>query len=65
MILQGVDDIHALLLALAASPDELELELISVTWGNVEAKRLAADIDDFGNLLMDLVVFGTSFPYST
>ncbi|KAL7798516.1 Inosine/uridine-preferring nucleoside hydrolase domain-containing protein [Trichoderma ceciliae] len=31
----GVDDVMALLLALSASPEELELALISVTYGNV------------------------------
>lgn len=32
---QGVDDVMALLLALSASPEELELAMISVTYGNV------------------------------
>ncbi len=36
----GVDDILALLLALSASPEELEILLISVTYGNVEVDRL-------------------------
>lgn len=31
----GVDDVMALLLALSASPEELELSMISVTYGNV------------------------------
>lgn len=31
----GVDDVMALLLALSASPEELELAMISVTYGNV------------------------------
>lgn len=35
----GVDDVLALLLALAANPDEIELLLISVTYGNVEVQR--------------------------
>jgi inosine-uridine nucleoside N-ribohydrolase len=35
----GVDDILALLLALAAKPEELEILLISVTYGNVEVQR--------------------------
>lgn len=35
----GVDDVLALLLALSASPGELELLLISVTYGNVEVQR--------------------------
>jgi len=35
----GVDDVLALLLALSASPDELEVVMISVTYGNVEIQR--------------------------
>jgi len=35
----GVDDILALMLALAAKPEELEILLISVTYGNVEVQR--------------------------
>ncbi|KLU84043.1 inosine-uridine preferring nucleoside hydrolase, partial [Magnaporthiopsis poae ATCC 64411] len=31
----GVDDVLALLLALSASPEDLEVVLISVTYGNV------------------------------
>jgi inosine-uridine nucleoside N-ribohydrolase len=34
-----VDDILALVLALAAKPEELEVLMISVTYGNVEVKR--------------------------
>lgn len=33
---EGVDDVLALLLALSSSEDELEILLISVTFGNVE-----------------------------
>jgi inosine-uridine nucleoside N-ribohydrolase len=36
---KGVDDVLALLLALASKPEELELLLISVTYGNVEVQR--------------------------
>ncbi len=32
----GVDDALALLLALSAAPEELQVELISVTYGNVD-----------------------------
>lgn len=35
----GVDDILAILLALAAKPEELEILLLSVTYGNVEVQR--------------------------
>lgn len=35
----GVDDVLALLLALSARPDELELAMISVTYGNVSLQR--------------------------
>jgi inosine-uridine nucleoside N-ribohydrolase len=35
----GVDDVMALLLALSASPEELEVAMISVTYGNVPLQR--------------------------
>ena len=35
----GVDDVMALLLALSASPEELEVAMISVTYGNVPLPR--------------------------
>lgn len=35
----GVDDVLALLLALTARPEELELAMISVTYGNVSLQR--------------------------
>jgi inosine-uridine nucleoside N-ribohydrolase len=34
-----VDDVLAMLLALAASPEELDIMMISVTYGNVEVQR--------------------------
>ncbi len=37
--LPGVDDIMAMLLALSASPEELEVAMISVTYGNVPLQR--------------------------
>ncbi|CAG8982743.1 hypothetical protein HYALB_00001024 [Hymenoscyphus albidus] len=40
----GVDDVLALLLALAANPDEIELLLISVTYGNVEAQSCLRNV---------------------
>lgn len=43
----GVDDVLALLLALSASPEELELAMISVTYGNVPLQRYVMA----GNLL--------------
>lgn len=36
---KGVDDVLALLLALSATPEEVEVLLISVTYGNVELDR--------------------------
>ena len=38
---QGCDDVLALLLALASDPEELEVLLISVTYGNVDVQKLA------------------------
>jgi inosine-uridine nucleoside N-ribohydrolase len=35
----GVDDVLAMLLALAAKPEEIEVLLLSVTYGNVEVQR--------------------------
>jgi inosine-uridine nucleoside N-ribohydrolase len=35
----GVDDILAMLLAFAASPEEIEVLMLSVTYGNVEVQR--------------------------
>ena len=35
----GVDDVLAMLLALSASPEELEVLMISVTYGNVTQQR--------------------------
>ena len=40
----GVDDVLALLLALAASPDEIEILLISVTEGNVDVKSCLRNV---------------------
>lgn len=37
----GVDDVLAILLALTARPDELEVAMISVTYGNVSLQRSA------------------------
>jgi len=34
-----VDDVLAMLLALAAKPEELEILMLSVTYGNVEVDR--------------------------
>jgi len=39
LIRVGVDDILAMLLALAAKPEEIEILLLSVTYGNVEVQR--------------------------
>ena len=35
----GVDDMLAMLLAFAASPEEIEVLMLSVTYGNVEVQR--------------------------
>ncbi len=35
----GIDDILAMLLALSSNPEELEVLLLSVTYGNVEVER--------------------------
>ncbi|KAI4147845.1 MAG: hypothetical protein LQ340_005348 [Diploschistes diacapsis] len=35
----GIDDINALLLALSANPDDIEVLLISVTYGNVDVQK--------------------------
>lgn len=35
----GVDDVMAMLLALSASPEELEVAMLSVTYGNVPLQR--------------------------
>lgn len=36
---QGIDDILAILLALSAKEEEVEIPLISLTFGNVEVRR--------------------------
>jgi inosine-uridine nucleoside N-ribohydrolase len=36
---QGIDDILALLLALSSKPEELEVLLISLTFGNIEVNK--------------------------
>jgi inosine-uridine nucleoside N-ribohydrolase len=35
----GVDDVLAMLLALASNPEEVEILMLSVTYGNVEVQR--------------------------
>ena len=47
----GVDDVLAMLLALAAKPEELEILLLSVTYGNVEAQRYAFSPTQFSTPL--------------
>ncbi|OAX80268.1 hypothetical protein ACJ72_05401 [Emergomyces africanus] len=39
----GIDDILALLLALSSRSDEIEIQLISLTFGNIDVRRLNAD----------------------
>ena len=36
---QGIDDINALLFALASPPDEIEVLAITPTYGNVDVKK--------------------------
>jgi inosine-uridine nucleoside N-ribohydrolase len=38
---QGVDDVFAILLALASKEEELEITLISVTFGNIDVRKYA------------------------
>lgn len=38
---QGIDDILAMLLALSASPEDVEIILISLTFGNIDVERYA------------------------
>jgi inosine-uridine nucleoside N-ribohydrolase len=38
---QGVDDVLAILLALASREEELEITLISVTFGNIDVRKFA------------------------
>ncbi|KAF2761521.1 nucleoside hydrolase [Pseudovirgaria hyperparasitica] len=40
----GVDDVSALLLALSAKPEELEVALISVTYGNVDVQSCLRNV---------------------
>jgi hypothetical protein len=39
LINQGVDDILAMMLAFAANPEELEILMVSLTFGNVEVQK--------------------------
>jgi len=38
---KGVDDILALLLAFSAKPEELEVVLVSITFGNIDVQKYA------------------------
>lgn len=42
--IQGCDDVTAMLLALAASPEDLEVILISVTYGNVDVQNCLRNV---------------------
>ena len=37
--MQGVDDVLAMLLAFSALPEDIEVLLLSITYGNVEVKK--------------------------
>lgn len=39
IVTQGIDDVLALLLALSATPEEVEVLLISLTFGNIEVEK--------------------------
>jgi inosine-uridine nucleoside N-ribohydrolase len=39
LISQGVDDILAMMLAFSAKPEELEILMVSLTFGNVEVQK--------------------------
>jgi len=41
VFLKGVDDILALLLAFSAQPEELEVLLVSITFGNIDVQKYA------------------------
>ena len=45
-----MDDVLALLLALAGSPDDLEVVLISVTFGNVQVEKSAKSLSGAGQI---------------
>ncbi|KAI2790954.1 hypothetical protein POX_c03807 [Penicillium oxalicum] len=47
----GIDDILALLLALSAKPEELELLLISLTFGNIEVKSCLRNVVSMFHIL--------------
>ena len=38
-IIQGVDDVLAMLLAFSALPEELDVLMLSVTYGNVDVQK--------------------------
>lgn len=44
MLSQGVDDILAMLLAFSALPEELEVLLISVTYGNIDVENCLRNV---------------------
>lgn len=46
----GVDDVMAILLALSASPEELEVVMISATYGNVPLQRY---VYEYGQTSLD------------
>lgn len=55
--LEGIDDVLAVLLALSARPEELELLLISVSYGNVGVQRYACQ---FARVTMTWLTCSTS-----
>ena len=43
-LLLGCDDVLAMLLALAAKPEEIEILLLSITYGNVEVDKCLRNV---------------------
>lgn len=41
---QGVDDVIAMLLAFSAKPEELDILMLSLTFGNVDVQRCVGDL---------------------
>jgi inosine-uridine nucleoside N-ribohydrolase len=50
---KGVDDTIAMLLALSASPEELDVAMISVTYGNVPLQRCTFSSPDLSTTACD------------
>jgi inosine-uridine nucleoside N-ribohydrolase len=64
---QGVDDVLALLLALASTEEELEIALISVTFGNIDVRKFAQLSSELvlQHLTPFIAAYGTLWQLST